>query len=620
LPRQSKFNIPPSRRMGHVDVIHGVEVPDPYRWLEDIDSEETSAWIEAQNGVTFGYLEKVPARQRIRERMTELWDFEKYGIPFKRGERYFYTYNDGLRNQPVLLWMEGPDGAPRELLDPNKLSEDGTVALTGYDVSEDGRLLAYGVSTAGSDWQEWRIRLVDTGMGLGDHLMWSKFTAAAWTHDNEGFYYSRFDEPKGEALKEANYYQKLYYHRVGDPQSVDELVYKRDDEKEWRLHGQVTEDGGYLVITVTRGTYPENQVFYKDLTGDGGVVELVKGFEYKGRFVANDGDIFYFLTDLDAPMGRVVAMDTRKPGEVKEVIPEKEDALETVSMVNDQFLAVHLHDAHSVVTVYSKTGEPLWEVEQPGMGTVTGFTGRKTDTTAFYHYASFTHPGSIYRVDLKERTNTIYKDPKLGFDPGYYVTEQVFYTSKDGTRVPMYITHKKGLEPKADNYCYLYGYGGFNINITPFFNVRNLVWMEMGGILCVANLRGAVRRHSPRRRRHGHAQVREVHGGLGLDQRLRLRREPRRVQGPPGLQPLPQPQAQQVPAHLSHYCRPRRQGLPGAQLQVRRRPPARPERRRTDSYEGRYQGGARHGEAHREGHRGVPRRAGVHSRRPRDGG
>ena len=490
MPRQSKFNYPPSRRMGHVDVIHGVEVPDSYRWLEDIDSEETRAWIDAQNRVTFGYLEKVPARQRIREKMTELWDFEKYGIPFKRGERYFYTYNDGLRNQPVLLWMEGPDEKPRELLDPNKLSEDGTVALTGYDVSEDGRLLAYGVSTAGSDWQEWRIRVVDTGEDMGDHLMWTKFTAAAWTHDNRGFFYSRFDEPRGEALKEANYYQKLYYHRFGDPQSVDELVYKRDDEKEWRFHGQVTEDGGYLVITVTRGTYPENQVFYKDLTGDGGVVELVKGFEYKCRFVANDGDVFYFLTDLDAPMGRVVAIDTRKPGEVKEVIPENKDALETVSMVNDQFLAVHLHDAHSVVTVYSKTGEPLWEVEQPGMGTVTGFTGRKTDTTAFYHYASFTHPGSIYRVDLEKRANTVYREPKLGFDPGDYVTKQVFYTSKDGTRVPMYITHKKGLEPKADNYCYLYGYGGFNISLTPFFNVRNLVWMELGGILCVANLRG----------------------------------------------------------------------------------------------------------------------------------
>ena len=205
MPRRSKFNVPPSRRVGHVDVIHGVEVPDPYRWLEDIESEETRAWIEAQNRVTFDYLEKIPSRRRIRERMTTLWDYEKYGIPFKRGERHFYTYNDGLRNQPVLLWMEGPGGEPRELLDPNKLSEDGTVALTGYDVSEDGRLLAYGVSSAGSDWQEWRIRLVDTCMDLGDHLMWTKLTAAAWTRDNMGFYYSRYDEPVGEALKEANY-------------------------------------------------------------------------------------------------------------------------------------------------------------------------------------------------------------------------------------------------------------------------------------------------------------------------------------------------------------------------------------------------------------------------------
>ncbi len=490
MPKKLKHHYPPTRRTSHVDLIHGIEVPDPYRWLEDIDSDETRAWIEAQNKVTFGFLESIPARQGIRKRMTELWDYEKYGTPFKRGGRCFYTYNDGLRNQPVLLWMEGADGEPRTLLDPNALSEDGTVALTGYDVSEDGRLLAYGVSSAGSDWQEWRIRLVETGEDLDDHLKWTKFTDAAWTHDNQGFYYSRFDEPRGEALKEANYYQKLYYHRVGDPQDVDTLVYKRDDEKEWRFHGQVSEDGRYLVITVTRGTYPENQVFYKDLTGEGGVVELVTGFQYKCRFIANDGGVFYFLTDLDAPMGRVVAIDIQNPGEVKEVIPETGDALESVSMVYDQFLAVHLHDAHSVVTVYSKTGKPLWEVEQPGMGTVTGFTGRKTDTTSYYHYTGFTHPGSIYRVNLEEMTNTVYREPELGFEPGAYVTEQVFYASRDGTMVPMYITHRRGLEPKADNPCYLYGYGGFNISITPFFNVRNLVWMEMGGLLCVANLRG----------------------------------------------------------------------------------------------------------------------------------
>jgi len=490
LPRRSKSNYPTSRRMDHVDVIHGFEVPDPYRWLEDIDTEETRSWIDAQNRVAFGYLEKVPARRQIRERMTTLWDFEKYGIPFKRGGRYFYTYNDGLRNQPVLLWMEEPDAEPKMLLDPNGLSEDGTIALTGYDVSEDGRLLAYGVSSAGSDWQEWRIREVETGEDLDDHLMWSKFTAAAWTHDNMGFYYSRYDEPVGEALKEANYYQKLYYHRLGDPQSADQLVYKRDDEKEWRFHGEVTDDGDYLVITVTRGTYPENQVFYRKLKGDSEVVKLVKGFHYKCRFISNDGGVFYFLTDLDAPMGRVVAIDTRNPGEVKEVIAEKEDALESVSMVNDQFLTVHLHDAHSVAKVYSKTGEPLWEVKQPGMGTVIGFTGRKTDTAAFYHFSSFTYPGSIYRVDLEKEANSVYRAPELGFDPGDYVTEQIFYTSRDGTRVPMYIIHKRGLEPRADNYCYLYGYGGFNINITPFFNVRNLVWMEMDGLLCVANLRG----------------------------------------------------------------------------------------------------------------------------------
>jgi prolyl oligopeptidase len=473
-----------------VDVIHGVKVPDPYRWLEDIDSSETRRWIEEQNKVTFAYLKAVPGREQIRKRMTELWDFEKYGIPFRRGGRYFYTLNDGLRNQAVFYWTEGLRGEPRVLLDPNGLSEDGTVALTGLDVSDDGGLLAYGISSAGSDWQEWRVRNVDTCEDTGDLLRWIKFTAASWSKDGAGFYYSRYDEPVGEALKEANYFQKLYYHRLGDSQSDDTLIIKRDDEKEWRFHGEVTEEGGYLVITVTRGTYPEAQILYKDLKMEGEIVELITGFTAKYQFVSNDGPVFYFLTDHDAPMGRLVSVDISEPGEVKELVPEAADALQNVSMVGGRFLSIYLHDAHSTIRVYSSAGEHLRDVELPDMGTVMGFTGRQDGDEAFFHFTSFTHPGSIYRMDVKRDAVEVFKEPKLRFNPGDYTVNQVFYSSGDGTRVPMYICHRKDVNPRADNRAYLYGYGGFNNSLTPFFNVRNLVWMEMGGIFCLANIRG----------------------------------------------------------------------------------------------------------------------------------
>ncbi|MCW4049921.1 MAG: prolyl oligopeptidase family serine peptidase [Candidatus Bathyarchaeota archaeon] len=481
---------PKARRSDHVDVIHDVEVPDPYRWMEEIDSPETHEWIKEQNKLTYGYLEQIPEREEIRERMTELWNFEKYGIPFKREGRYFYTKNDGLQNQSVLYYVDGLHGELVTLLDPNLLSEDGTVALTGLGVSRDGEFLAYGVSSAGSDWQEWRIRDVESGKDMDDHLEWIKFTEASWTLDDNGFYYSRFDEPKGDVLKEANYYQKLYYHRLGDPQSEDKLVYKRDDEKEWRFYGHVTEDGRYLVITVTKGTYPETQIFVKDLEKDSEVIELITGFDAKYRFIANDGPILYLLTDKAAPMSRVVTMNIEEPGKFNEVIPEADDALQTVSMVSDKLLAIYLKDAHSVIKIFSKEGAHIREIELPGMGTVTGFTGKQKDSEAFYQFTSFTYPGSIYRIDLKNDLVEVYKEPELEFIPEGYVTNQVFYKSKDGTRVPLYIVHKKGVESKAYNQCYLYGYGGFNISLTPFFNVRNLVWMERGGLFCLANLRG----------------------------------------------------------------------------------------------------------------------------------
>jgi len=491
---QSGIKYPESPRIDHADIIHGVRVPDPYRWLEDIDSKQTQSWIKAQNRATLAHLGKIPTRGKINRRITELWDYERYGVPFKQGGRYFYTRNDGLQNQGVLYWMESLEAEPKVLLDPNKLSEDGTVALTGYSVSEDGGLLAYGVSASGSDWQEWRIREVDTGRDLEDHLKWTKFTPASWTHDGKGLFYSRYDTPEeGMTYKGANYDQKLFYHRLGTPQSEDELVYERPDQREWRFRGRVTDDGRYLIISVSKGTFPENGVFYRDLKAeDGAVIELLNKFDAKYVFIGNEGPVFYFLTDLDAPMSRVIAIDADEPesSKWKEVIHESTDALRDVSIVDEMFIVKYVHDAHSLVKVFDGTGGLVREVGLPGMGTVIGFDGRREDRETFYQFTGFTTPGTIYRYDVETGQTTPFREPKVGFDGDAYVTEQVFYRSRDGTRVPMFICYRKGLKRDGGNPTYLYGYGGFNISLTPSFNVRNIVWMERGGVFAQANLRG----------------------------------------------------------------------------------------------------------------------------------
>jgi prolyl oligopeptidase len=491
---EQKMKYPISRRTDMVEVIHGVEVADPYRWLEDIDSVQTKDWIAAQNEVTFEYLERIPARKKIAKRLTELWDYEKFGVPFKRGGRYFFTHNDGLQNQNVLYWMPSLDDEPRVLLDPNLLSEDGTVALTGYAVSEDGRLLAYGLSASGSDWQDWYVREVDTGRDLEDHIAWVKFSDASWTCDGQGFFYSRYDEPEeGAAYKGANYYHKLYYHRVGTPQQADALIYERPDQKEWGFGGYVTDDGRYLIVFAWMGTHRENGIFYKDLqVNDGEVVELLNEFDAGYIFVGNDGPLFYFKTDRYAPLGRLIAIDITAPDPAnwREIIPESADALQSVSLVGDLFVALYLHDAHSRVAVLDKGGALVREVELPGIGTVIGFQGRHDDPETFFHFSTFTTPGAVYRYDVASGRSTLFREPELGFDPDDYVTQQVFYESKDGTRVPMFLCHKKGLEIGGDVPTYLYGYGGFDISLTPGFAVNVLVWMEMGGIFAQPNLRG----------------------------------------------------------------------------------------------------------------------------------
>jgi prolyl oligopeptidase len=487
------FNYPPSHPDPTVvDIYHGQPVPDPYRWLEDLDSERTRAWIEAQNRLTFDYLQRIPARQRLLERLRQLWNYEKYSQPFKEGGRYFYFKNDGLQNQSVLYTQESLEAEARVLLDPNTLSEDGTVALSGIAISRDGRYLAYGLSRSGSDWQEWKVRDIETGEDLPDHLRWIKFSGASWTPDGQGFFYSRYDEPPpGREYESANYFQKLYYHRLGTPQSEDLLVYHRPDQKEWGFAGGVTEDGNYLIISVWRGTDPKNLLFYKDLRDPNSpVVELIREFEAEYSFVGNDGSRFWLLTDLNAPRRRLVAIDLDNPGQVQEVIPEAEETLQGVSLINNQFVAFYLKDAHTQIKTFALDGTYLGAIPLPGLGSASGFGGKRYDTETFYTFTSFTTPPTIYRYDFTTGRSTLFRQPQVDFDPQAYEVQQVFYPSKDGTRIPMFLVHRRGLARTGDHPTLLYGYGGFGISLTPSFSVGLVAWLEMGGVYAQPNLRG----------------------------------------------------------------------------------------------------------------------------------
>ncbi len=503
MPSSEKpLTYPSSHKSDQVDNYHGTLVADPYRWLEDPDSEETRTWIEAQNQVTFGYLSEIPTREKIKQRLTKLWDYEKYGIPFKEGEslgdgssdRYFYFKNDGLQNQSVLYTLKTLDDQPKVLLNPNKLSEDGTVALSGLSISEDAKLLAYGLSASGSDWQEWKVRDVETGEDLQDHLKWIKFSGASWTHDHQGFFYSRYDEPNEKTqLEDVNYYQKLYYHQLGKPQSEDVLIYHRPDQKEWGFSGGVTEDGRYLIISVWLGSDSKNLVFSKDLTNPNAeVIELISQFEADYSFIDNDDSVFYFRTDLNAPRGRVIAIDTKNPASEnwREIISQSPETLESVGILNNQFVADYLKDAHSQIKIFDLKGAFVREVELPGLVSAGGFGGKRNDTETFYIYTSFTTPGTIYRYDMITGKSTVFRQPQVDFNPDDYETKQVFYHGKDGTKIPMFITYRKGIQLDGNNPTYLYAYGGFSASMTPGFSVSLLVWMEMGGIYAMPNIRG----------------------------------------------------------------------------------------------------------------------------------
>ena len=488
------IDYPEAPRRETVDDYHGTEVADPYRGLEDLDSDATRVWVESENAITNAYLAAIPARDHLKARLTELWDYEKFGVPFEEGGRYFYNYNTGLQNQGVLYSTRELDDQGSVLLDPNSLSGDGTIALGGLAITDDGKKMAYALSEAGSDWTTWHVRDVETGEDAPDLIRWSKFSGAEWTPEGDGFFYGRFPEPKeGDDLKAANYYAKLYCHKLGTSQEDDVLIWEDPEHKDWRADPTVTDDGEYLIFTVGRGTDSKYRVLYRPLADPKAEpVHLVGEFDNDYTFIDNLGPKLLFRTDNDAPRGRVVAIDVEHPEESSwdAVIPQADETLEYVNRVGDRLFAVYLKDARSQVKVFDLAGKSLGEVELPGLGTVSGFGGDRDSTETFYSFGSYTRPTTIYRYDMESGDSTIHKAPEVAFDPDQYETSQVFYESKDGTEIPLFLSHKKGLELGKDTPCLLYGYGGFNISIQPSFSPVNLAWMEAGGVFAVANLRG----------------------------------------------------------------------------------------------------------------------------------
>lgn len=489
-------HVPPTRREERIDQYHGVDVADPYRWLEvDVrESPEVQAWVELQNAHTQQFLRSIPERERIQQRLTQLWDYARYSAPQQVAGKYFFERNDGLQNQAVLCLADAVDAAPRVVLDPNSWSADGTVALASADPDEQAHHLAYAVSEAGSDWKTLRVMDLQTGRLLDDQLRWLRWGGVVWNKSGDGFYYTRYPEPEpGEQYQALALNQMVYFHRLGTPQADDSLIYRRTDHPDWTFEPELTDDGKYLVLQITKSTDDQNQVYFRPVDPDTAPwVELIGDFENQFAFVGSRDRTFYFLTDLDAPTKRVVAMDLDHPGRdaLQEIIPAATETLLGVNVLHEQFVASYLQDATTRVRIFDLQGQPLRDVEFPGLGTASGFGGRPRDRETFYTFSSYDTPPTVYRYDLVTGTSHLWRAAEVDFDATAFQVQQVFCTSPDGTRVPMFLAHRKDLPRNGDQPVLLYGYGGFNIPLTPAFNVSYIAWMELGGVLAVANLRG----------------------------------------------------------------------------------------------------------------------------------
>lgn len=489
-PRQ--FHYPNARRADVVDDFHGTAVADPYRWLEDPLSPETQAFVTAQNELTRSFIDELPVRAAWQQRLTALWDYPRVSPPEVRNGRFFFQRNDGLQNQAVLYRQDGPDGRATPLLDPNTLSEDGTVALINQSFTKDGRLLAYSLAVSGSDWQEIHVRNTDTGQDTDDLIQWCKFTNAAWLPDNSGFFYARYPAPGEMPDAPPSTHQRVYFHRLGAPQSADDLVYARPDAPDLGFAPQLSEDGRYLLLTVWEGTDNRNRVYYRDLSDRADFVRLIDVMEAKYEFLTNDGPVFYFITDLEAANGRILAIDISQPDRAnwREIVPEQEDVVETAVVVHDEFIIDYLHHAHHRLRRFALDGAPRGDIDLPTLGSVALLTGERAHDALYFIFQSFLYPPTICRFDFAAQALSIWHQPQVAFNPAAYETTQVFYESKDGTRVPMFLTHKKDLPRDGDNPTLLYGYGGFNISLPPVFSPTRLAWLEQGGVYAQANLRG----------------------------------------------------------------------------------------------------------------------------------
>ncbi len=487
---QEKITYPETKKVDSVDVYFGTEVKDPYRWLEDDRSEETANWVKAQNEVTFGYLNKIPYRETIRKQLEKIWNYEKIGSPFKEGNYTYYYKNDGLQNQSV-LYRKDKDGKEEVFLNPNEFSKDGTTSLGGLSFSEDGSLLAYLISEGGSDWRKLIVIKTENKEIVGDTLVDIKFSGASW-NGNEGFYYSSYDKPKGSELSAKTDTHKLYYHKLNTPQKEDKLIFGGIPEQKYRyVSGYVSDDRNYLFISGANST-SGNKLFFKDLRKpNSDFITITDNFENDTQVIDNKGSKFYLLTNLNTPNKRLVSVDASnpKPENWKDVIPETENVL-SVSLAGDYIFARYIVDAVSKVKQYDFDGKLVREVELPGVGSAAGFSSKKEEKETYFSFTNYNTPGKIYKMDLASGKYDLYWEPKIDFNSNNYESKQVFYTSKDGTKVPMIITYKKGTKLDGKNPTILYGYGGFNISLTPSFSISNAVWLENGGVYAVANLRG----------------------------------------------------------------------------------------------------------------------------------
>src|SRR5690606_12673705 len=487
---QITLEYPDTKKIDHIDEYWGEQVADPYRWLEDDHAEDTKAWVSAQNEVTYAYLEKIPFRQKIRDRLEEVWNYEKVSAPFIYGEYIYYYKNDGLQNQSVLYRKRGEQGEEEVFLDPNKLSEDGTTSLAGTAFTKDGRLFAYSVSIAGSDWRNIYVMEVETRELLADEISDAKFTGIS-LKGNEGFYYSTYEQPGGSKLSAMTNNHRLYFHRLGTPQSDDQLIFGKDENPRRYVGGYVTEDGRYLIISAANST-TGNELYFMDLQNPGkGIVPIVENMDNSHYVLTSNGEHLYILTNLNAPNNRIVKVDIVSPSVVdaEEVIAESPNVLEA-STAGGKIFASYLKDAITEVKQFDLDGKEERTVTLPGIGSAGGFSGKASEDHFYYSFTSYINPTSIYRYDIANGTSELYVQPEVKFDPEQYESAQVFYQSKDGTKIPMIITHKKGIKLDGSNPTMLYAYGGFGISLTPSFSIANAVWLENGGIYAVPNLRG----------------------------------------------------------------------------------------------------------------------------------